>query len=50
MLEFLGNFRQPTYCLETVKTVRVDWLDCKLSMCVVCKILFRVNGFECVWK
>ena len=24
MLEFLGSFRQPTYCLRTVKTVLVD--------------------------
>ena len=24
MLEILGSFRQPTYCLETVKIVLVD--------------------------
>ena len=24
MLEFLGSFGQPTYCLKTVKTVQVD--------------------------
>ena len=24
MLEFFGSFKQPTYCFETVKIVRVD--------------------------
>ena len=33
-----------------LKTVSVCLMDQKWSMCVVSKILLKMNGLECVWK
>ena len=41
-----------TYCTDVglLKTVTLCLLDRKWSMCVVRKILLKMNGLECVWK
>ena len=49
MLEFLGSFGQPTNCFGLLKQPGL-MVGLKLSMCVVCKILLRVNGLEFVRK
>ena len=49
MLEFLGSFGQPTHCFGLLKQPGL-MVGLKLSMCVVCKILLRVNGLEFVRK
>ena len=49
MLEFMGSFGQPTYCLGIVKTARVD-IGQKLSMYVVCKIFLELMAWNYVEK
>ena len=41
-----------THCTDVglLKIVPVCLLDRKWSMCVVSKILLKMNGLECVWK
>ena len=49
---WLEGFPQTAHYMdvELLKTVSVCLLDRKWSMCVVSKILLKMNGLECVWK
>ena len=49
MLEFLGNFGQPTYCFWTIKTTQVDGWTKIVHVCCL-QILLKMNGLECVRK
>ena len=51
-MDFSEGCPRTAHCMDVrlLKTVPICLLDRKWSMCVVSKILLKMNGLECVWK